>query len=183
MPYEVELEDGTFILVPNLEADGSNWNTYRANLLSAASVEGLATLYDGTETTPDPATTNDDTRRAWAQRNAKARCLIITTIPDSILFDIRTTKTAREAFVQVENLFQSSTTTMTTTTPRPPSRTNTAPRITYDKPRSHTRVSKNSRIREDHVPRNGTRREKKGGERVEKRRKDGREGEKARARA
>ena len=67
MPYEVELENGSFISVPNLESDGSNWNTYRANLLSAASVEGLATLYDGTETPPDPATTSDDERRAWAQ--------------------------------------------------------------------------------------------------------------------
>ena len=85
MPYEVELEDGSFILVPNLELDGSNWNTYRANLLSAASVKGFATLYDGTETPPDPVTTNDDTRRAWAQRNAEAMCLIITTIPDSVL--------------------------------------------------------------------------------------------------
>ena len=128
MPYEVELEDGTFVLVPNLEADGSNWNTYRANLLSAASVEGLATLYDGTETPPDPATANDDTRRTWAQRNAEARCLIITTILDSVLFDICTTKTACEAFLQVENLFQSSTTTTTTnTTPPPPSRSTTAP--------------------------------------------------------
>ena len=105
MPYEVELEDGTFILVPNLEADGSNWNMYHANLLSAASVEGLATLYDGTETPPDPATANDDTRRAWAQRNTEARCLIIMTIPDSVLFDIHTTKTAHETFIQVENLF------------------------------------------------------------------------------
>ena len=130
MPYEVELKDGTFILVPNLEADGSNWNTYRTNLLSAASVEGFATLYDGTETPPDTATTNDDKRRAWAQRNTEARCLIITIVPDSILFDIRTTKTAHEAFVQVEKVFQRSTTTTTTaTTPLLPSRSDAAPRI------------------------------------------------------
>ena len=67
MPYEVELEDGTFILVPNLEMDGSNWNMYCANLLSAASAEGLATLYNGTETPPDLVSVNDDKQRAWAQ--------------------------------------------------------------------------------------------------------------------
>ena len=79
MPYEVELKNGLFIQVPNLKADGSNWNTYRVNLLSAASVEGFTTLYDGTETPPDLAMANNDKRRAWAQRNAEARCLIITT--------------------------------------------------------------------------------------------------------
>ena len=67
MPYKVELEDGSFIQVPNLKVNGSNWNMSRTNLLSTASVEGLATLYDGTETPPDPVTTNDDTWRAWAQ--------------------------------------------------------------------------------------------------------------------
>ena len=115
MPYEVELENGLFIQVPNLEADGSNWKMYHANLLSAASVEGFTTLYDGTETPPDPAMANNDKRRAWAQRNAEARCLIITTILDSILFNFYTTKTAYEAFTQVEILFGSPTTTTTTT--------------------------------------------------------------------
>jgi hypothetical protein len=125
MPYEVELANGSFIQVPNLETDSSNWIMYRANLLSAASVEGFATLYDGTETPPDPMTANDDKQRTWAQRNAEARCLIITTVPDSILFDIRTTKTACEAFIQLENLFGSPT-TMTMTPP--PSRSDVAPR-------------------------------------------------------
>ena len=115
MPYEVELENGLFIQVPNLEADGSNWNTYHIYLLSAASVEGFTTLYDGTETPPDLATANDDKRRAWAQRNTEARCLIITTIPDSILFNFYTMKTAYEAFTQVEILFGSPTTTTTMT--------------------------------------------------------------------
>ena len=104
-------------------------------------------------------------------------------------------KTACETFIQVENLFRRSTTTTTATmTPPPPSQSDAAPRIAArttgthdDKPCNHSKVSKESRNQENHVPRSGMHGEreceKKGGGRVKKGRGGGREGKKASTRA
>ncbi|KAF9230219.1 hypothetical protein BU15DRAFT_57470, partial [Melanogaster broomeanus] len=102
MPYEVELENGTGFRVDDLAFDGSNWTTYREELIYVAKLEGVVGQFDGTDAPPVVGT---EAYQEWSFRNSVATMLVTFTIPDSLLINFYDTKTAQEIFTQLENRF------------------------------------------------------------------------------
>ncbi|KAF9237012.1 hypothetical protein BU15DRAFT_63519 [Melanogaster broomeanus] len=107
MPYEVEFENGTGFRVDDLAFDGSNWTTYREELIYVAKLEGVVGQFDGTDVPPVAGT---EAYQEWSFRNSVATMLVTFTIPDSLLINFYDTKTAQEIFTQLKNRFSKSTT-------------------------------------------------------------------------
>ncbi|KAF9238671.1 hypothetical protein BU15DRAFT_62402 [Melanogaster broomeanus] len=107
MPYEVEFENGTGFRVDDLAFDGSNWTTYREELIYVAKLEGVVGQFDGTDAPPVAGT---EAYQEWSFRNSVATMLVTFTIPDSLLINFYDTKIAQEIFTQLENRFSKSTT-------------------------------------------------------------------------
>ncbi|KAF9231214.1 hypothetical protein BU15DRAFT_68520 [Melanogaster broomeanus] len=107
MPYEVEFENGTGFRVDDLAFDGSNWTTYREELIYVAKLEGVVGQFDGTDAPPVAGT---EAYQEWSFRNSAATMLVTFTIPDSLLINFYDTKIAQEIFTQLENRFSKSTT-------------------------------------------------------------------------
>ncbi|KAF9231177.1 hypothetical protein BU15DRAFT_56484, partial [Melanogaster broomeanus] len=104
MAYAIELDDGTIIEVPDLASDGSNWKTYRDNILYVAAIEGIVQQLAGTDAKPVDVTQHE--LKAWEQRNKMAKLPIMLTIPDSLLMCITHLETAREWFQRLADRFE-----------------------------------------------------------------------------
>ncbi|KAF9232765.1 hypothetical protein BU15DRAFT_34553, partial [Melanogaster broomeanus] len=81
---------------------GSNWTTYREELIYVAKLEGVVGQFDGTDAPPVAGT---KAYQEWSFRNSVATMLVTFTIPDSLLINFYNTKTAQEIFTQLENRF------------------------------------------------------------------------------
>ncbi|KAF9231713.1 hypothetical protein BU15DRAFT_68118 [Melanogaster broomeanus] len=111
MAYAIELNDGTIIEVPDLATDGSNWKTYRDNLIHIAAIENLVQQLDGTDAKPVDVTQHE--LKAWEQRNEMAKLPIMLTIPDSLLIHVMHLETAREWFKYLADRFETKTSDVT----------------------------------------------------------------------
>ncbi|KAF9232697.1 hypothetical protein BU15DRAFT_67223 [Melanogaster broomeanus] len=107
MPYEVEFENGTGFQVDDLAFDGSNWTTYREELIYVVKLEGVVGQFDGTHAPPVAGT---EVYQEWSFRHSVATMLVTFTIPNSLLINFYYTKNAQEIFMQLENRFSKSTT-------------------------------------------------------------------------
>jgi gag-polypeptide of LTR copia-type/Zinc knuckle len=103
-------------VVPKLARDGANWVTWKSQMLvTLSSTRGAKRHLDGTARIPPPIPTYpdghvltaeeeealDELEKRWDdynQREAIIKAQIFTTIPDSLLIEIRNLKTAKETW-------------------------------------------------------------------------------------
>jgi gag-polypeptide of LTR copia-type len=103
-------------IVPKLAQDGANWVTWKSQtLVTLSSTRGAKRHLDGTAQIPPPIPTYpnshvltaeeeealDELEKRWddyKQREATIKAQIFTTIPDSLLIEIRNLKTAKETW-------------------------------------------------------------------------------------
>jgi hypothetical protein len=111
MPYEVQLKNGEIVQVQDLAVDGSNWTTYREDLIYVATLEGVVGQFDGTDAPPVAGT---KAYQAWSRRNSQAKLLIVCTLPDDLLIDFHIIQTAQEIFTRLECSFSKSTNAIAT---------------------------------------------------------------------
>ena len=149
-----ELEDEEFHSIPALEMDSRNWQEYHTALDQVVAKVGLSSYLVGTVL--------EGFQKSW---DTQAKFLVTSALPDSILANIIHFDTAYKIFNYLQQRYEHN-----------------------DKSRSHSQARQSQELgMAMYVPSHGRRRERKCNiedlRRVEKRRKEGREGEKASARA
>ncbi|KAH9850848.1 hypothetical protein C2E23DRAFT_734110, partial [Lenzites betulinus] len=123
MSNSVKVGTDDFVRVPRLEVGGANWVIFKDRLLWAADAKGVLGHLDGTSKepeapapsqtgqataeTPDPAQTKYDADLAeWRKREATAKQLVASTIPDSLFMKVRGRATARAIWEAIAAEFE-----------------------------------------------------------------------------